>query len=1371
MPQFFQLSTQNGLNQDSVFAIAKDPSGRMWFGTQSGIQVWDGNTLIAPNAASGNIDLQNVYVTRLYADQDHVWIGTELNGLLRFNKSTHAVSLVDIRPYHDFEEAMQIVVAIEPVDRQHLLIATHETVFLLNKATGAKRELFDLVPVAVDDDTVIRNATLKDDTLYIGTSKGLYVGIAQNESFAVSKVTFLPASDASSFSAVVKSFHIDKQGNIFIGTARGLYKTQKSSLLCDTELCTLAAPATAVLPDRNIWAFTTATNVRGETDFWIATDDGLFAYASGEVRHVLRPQVSLVKTSKKHIYAISEDAVGNVWLGTDDKGALFWQPDSLLFDIIQNTLAQDQQEAPLADNMVWALAEAPNNGLWVGTDGGLTRLNLATSQSEHFLVTEANVSYGDANILDIEVLSGNRLLIEKPTGMSVFNVKTATESPLLTKAVKEAYDIENYLYGLGIDSEERAYFMGSTLYRFDPRTGAVDMLSHEEYGVRKSESETFLGEEPQLGGDMLFNGRGSLWRVDKSNFSISLLHELSTDHATGNVTPSSYTFTSTSLWIAYAGYGLVELDPVTFEEKSHVTRQNGLPSSIVYGLLTDSRDNIWFSSNQGLHRLTAKEQRLTNFRYGHEIPVAEFNEGAAIVLSDGRMAFGSPRGIVIFDPEKVNSALSQKYDQVVEPELTQLSLSTRETAVDVYDAISQSISLAHDDAGLRLVWSTLRTDLATDLSLEYILRESNNIVTRGLVTNGIIDFALLPPGEYQLTVQQNSLFNTVDVLPKTVSISVPYPPFRSPIAYGLYVLMAVLLLTLFLLQRAFSRKQLNMAEAQNRLFGEAFKQTRDAVVIFSKDLIPIAANPVFVANYGLRPELSDVEQVSVFAESVPVFQAKVIDKLKNVTAGEHYQTEQTWSLPGGREFDVIADVTAVTDIQEQLISHYLVVISDITEQKRAERKLQRIASYDGLTGLVNRSLLADRLDHAMANARAQGSKMAVLFIDLDRFKGVNDTLGHEIGDKLLRVIATRMRNLATPSDTVARLGGDEFVIVIEDLADDNYVASFSRELIETIEMPVSIDNEVLMLSCSIGATLYPGDGDSASELLRNADVAMYAAKKSQLNAFQFFTRSLNENANQRLRLENAVKKAYQNNGFYNVYQPIVDATTGSVNGLEMLLRAQVDDEQLMPNDFIPLLEDLRLIVEVTHAAIIRAVSDLTIWYEAGFKGYISINLSPSHFVSGYRFDSVKELLKEHDLPASAIRFEVTENILIEDEKRTLETIQACNNQGFEIMLDDFGTGYSSLSYLRTFTLQGLKIDKSFTDDIGQNTRSEALINATVKMARSLGMQVIAEGVETEEQAASLQAFGCQDLQGYYFSKPVQPALVPSLLKQEFSFGE
>jgi len=447
------------------------------------------------------------------------------------------------------------------------------------------------------------------------------------------------------------------------------------------------------------------------------------------------------------------------------------------------------------------------------------------------------------------------------------------------------------------------------------------------------------------------------------------------------------------------------------------------------------------------------------------------------------------------------------------------------------------------------------------------------------------------------------------------------------------------------------------------------------------------------------------------------------------------------------------------------------VISDITEQKRAERKLQRIASYDGLTGLVNRSLLADRLDHAMANARVHGSKMAVLFIDLDRFKGVNDTLGHEIGDKLLRVIATRMRNLATPSDTVARLGGDEFVIVIEDLSDDNFVASFSRELIETIEMPVSIDNEVLMLSCSIGATLYPGDGETASELLRNADVAMYAAKKSQLDAFQFFTRSLNETANQRLRLENAVKKAYQSNGFYNVYQPIVDAATGKINGLEMLLRGQVNDEQLMPGDFIPLLEDLRLIVEVTHAALIRAMEDLKYWYSQGYEGYVSINLSPSHFVSGYQFESVNKLLEEHGLPVSAIRFEVTESILIEDEKRTHETIQALNKKGFELMLDDFGTGYSSLSYLRTFTLQGLKIDKSFTDDLGVNSRSEALISATVKMARSLGMQVIAEGVETEEQAALLQVFGCQDLQGYFFSKPVLPEQVPSLLQSQFRVSD
>ena len=498
-----------------------------------------------------------------------------------------------------------------------------------------------------------------------------------------------------------------------------------------------------------------------------------------------------------------------------------------------------------------------------------------------------------------------------------------------------------------------------------------------------------------------------------------------------------------------------------------------------------------------------------------------------------------------------------------------------------------------------------------------------------------------------------------------------------------------------------------------------------------------------------------------------MLQSKLTAQLNVLEKDDVWKSEEHITMPDGREYDVLIDINRMTDQNDREETHFLVVISNISEQKNAERKLVKIANFDNLTGLVNRSLLLDRLEHAIDSAAAHDHTVAVLFVDLDRFKGINDSLGHDYGDKLLRVIANRMLNLSSKSDTVARLGGDEFVIVMEEVESEVAVSTFVTQLIESIETPISLGKEVLRVSCSVGISFYPDDATEPAELLKQADVAMYTAKKNTLSAFIYYTKEMNERAFERLAMENKVKSAYEEQTFENYYQPIVNLTTGKTEGVELLMRCRYKDEWISPAAFIPVLEELRLIIEVTRKATEAAVADLTRWYQQGFSGYVSINLSALHFKTHFDLKSIEGQLAAVGLPNSAIRFEITEGVLMDNSDEVLNELNRIRDAGFKLALDDFGTGYSSLSYLRRFPLDVLKIDKSFIDDVKESAQENALVQTTINLALSLKMDCIAEGIEHSEQLQYLLNHGCYRMQGFYFSRPVNAAAVAPLLKQEW----
>ncbi len=545
------------------------------------------------------------------------------------------------------------------------------------------------------------------------------------------------------------------------------------------------------------------------------------------------------------------------------------------------------------------------------------------------------------------------------------------------------------------------------------------------------------------------------------------------------------------------------------------------------------------------------------------------------------------------------------------------------------------------------------------------------------------------------------------------------------------------------------------AEFKARLFGEAFQHTRDWVVIFDNNFQAIVVNQSFKDALGFTQDANLVAELNRLYSEQKHQLSDTLGAMRKLEPNEHWSGEAYIDSFSQKRYAVHIRITAVpSERNNREIDRYLVILSDITQQKDAQNALVQLANYDNLTGLPNRSLLLDRLQHALYQATQNNTRVGLFFIDLDRFKQVNDSLGHEAGDELLVALGKRLENLVRKSDTVARLGGDEFVVILEGVGDAQVLGHVAQEIIFALGQSILLANQEVSVSASIGISLFPDDAQRPTDLLKNADIAMYHAKEAGSNNFQFFTEYMNEQARSKLQLENRIKQACVNKSFSNFYQPIVCCKTGAIEGFEVLMRWNEGEATISPDEFIPVAENIGMIGVMTTQLIERALPVHRELYLKNPRFYLSINLSAKHFVNDFALNEVVELLRVHEIPTNNIRFEITESALMADYDSAMRVVSNLKSMGFMIALDDFGTGYSSLKYLKDFPIDILKIDKSFVQGIGLNRGNEAIILATLRMAESLNLECVAEGIETREQVEFFQQHGCRYLQGYYFSKPV-----------------
>ena len=1466
-PSFKILSTEDGLPQNTVMSMLIDKKGYLLIGTENGLSRFDGYRV--QNINGTNDELRDVTVNYIFEDSNgNIWFSVENFGLYLLNTQNGKTELILQKEYKHYPGEFQVVEKIIQNQANQLIIAFDEEIISLNIHTKEHERLFKLPNNLLDEDHIIRDVGLFDNSLIIATSAKLLGFDLRNNRLV--EIDYLGSKSRNENNLNSKLIFSPNNSKIWIGTVEGLYELDRQQTLAFINNNAMKPEPSIIIPSLNIWDI--KPNI--EESFYIGTNQGLYLIDknTGDVEYLFKPSDSRYYISDDDITNIQIDEKHNLWLGTNIDGALYWSPKSTAF---YNINTQGKKDKKLSHDNVWSFFQKNNNELWIGTTNGLNKLDLSTGSVDQFLKSDDDKSIVTSSTIDQILPFGEQhLLLNTADGLSLFNIETSS----LDNQLNNGSLSDVITWGATVDSDGDIYFpTQSGWFKYELASGKIETIEALNTQLDSAMSYGFLKNSTPSSNTILVSMPNSVYQYDIKTAQVSLVHKLTDTKSKSDIYPDSYVTSNGIIWINYTGFGLVGLDSTTYNEKYVFNKSNGLKTTANYNLEESDTGDLWLSSHSGLISFNPDTLNFKYFTQNEGLLTNEYNSDASIKLNNGQFVYGGIKGLTLFAPNSLTDTLNTS----PEVEISKVTING-ELLLDNYaTVINSNIQLQHDDIGFSLYYSTLRYSEIASTDYKVVVSGSSNI-DYPVSNKSNISFPKLQPGNYTISISAKDSTNGIFGNPTILNVSVSYPLWRHPIAYALYLGLIIILFSLWLIKRNARLREITQAHEQTtavknkltlaleatnsgtwewnsntreyltdaysklgyrlkdnlpssieehlllihsqdrvrvekywnalvagelskvniayrlkavddtwhwyketgsifridednikiigtttniterlvneekaKIFGEAFKQTNDFVLIFDSGLKLVTANPAFLDAFKISetPNLSK-HFYKLIRDSGNSLSA-IYRRMKLLKKGNAYKAQDTLRMLDGRTLDVLVNITTLEASMEIAnYEYYLVIISDISEQKAAEENLRRLANYDSLTGLPNRVLLVDRISHALDMANQKDRMLALLFIDLDRFKQVNDSLGHNAGDELLRQIAMRLNNFSSKNDTVARLGGDEFVIMIEDITGISALSAHAQRVIEEIEKPVVIKNQKISVSSSIGIALYPNDAKTSSDLMKNADLAMYHAKGQGRGNFQYFTQEMNERAHLRLELENKIKQAHKNKHFDNFYQPIHDVTLKKTVGYELLLRWTQRDEFISPDVFIPISEEIGLIEDVTMHALINALPVLKCWKEKQHSLYLSINLSGKHFEKQSSTQRIMDLFAAHLIPPNFIRFEITEGVLMMNYDKAKVYMQKIRDNGYSIALDDFGTGYSSLKYLKSFPIQVIKIDRSFVSDIGIDSNDEAIISAVLKMAESLGMSCIAEGIETLAQLEFLLERGCYIQQGYYFSKPI-----------------
>lgn len=1459
-----RLSPNEGLSQSFVNKTVQDHQGFIWIATAMGLNRYDGYQVQQISGPNG-IFTKEAISTLFIDNQGYLWVSTLYSGLYRLNTTTFKSKQFFSGKFTPNSSDIAEVITIEQASGNALWLGISGQVMHLDVESGKLSNFLTLK----SPDHIVRDLLVSGNWLFCATSQGLYRINIQSK-----KSTWLahrPRSVTDNDSVNTKFLIEDKQLGLLVGTINGLFSLKN---YLDNDINKIKSKQ--LLTDFNIWNIT-----RDNQDYLIATNLGLYRFNHNDLQahFVLKFSDSPFQITDNNILDIFSDRTGNFWLASRSQGVMLWSPLTNRFKTISASTP-----IKLSHDNVWGMFQDRRDNLWIGSDNGLNQLNLKTGKiSYYFKRIDIKAVYGEHVIRKIFPNSENEQLLwlVNDDGLRVFNKKTGVLSqPYYNEKSKKLMN-DKWFSGFNIiDNQHILYFTEKSFYLYNSSTGNVELLTDLNKALSVELAWSFLGNIGDNKNDVLLAVSGKLYRYNLTTQQLDLLYK------SQKYQPQKYDSVdhwildkNNILWIAMTGEGLIGIDYKTLEEKYRLETSNGLTTNSIYSLQADQYNNLWFSSQLGLFRLNILTLHLENYTAKDGLFANEYNGSSFEALNDGRLVFGSTRGITFVSPKEF--LLAKAFDTNTKVSLTDFQLFSENASNQQSLSQLNKIILNYDDYGLKLHFSTLQFLQQDQTRYNVDLTGPAPLHFKKIRKNELL-LSKLAPGNYHLSIAAINPITGKLSVPLVLTINSLQAPWLSFSAKFSYALILFLIIFSYIKVRSNQRKKLEIEheklqnsqtqiqlaldasasgiwdyhiendlhyesrnvknstnsdidignslelhlakihpdqrqniknqwnnfislgksnldvsfrmkdvndnwqwfretgavikrneqglpilasgtytnitdskakEAQMLLYGEAFRQINDWVLILDENKLPLTANKAFMNVFASKQQ-ETVPTLEYFLQLIGEQKyQKFKDIIESIKFGSSWQGEEVVATEENEQHPVLVKINAIA-VDDNAITHYVVVISDISVQKDAEEKLRHLAHYDYLTNLPNRKLILEKIDHTITEHHFNDHQSALFFIDLDKFKQVNDSLGHHAGDELLKHVGNTLIANVKARDIVARQSGDEFMILIESVKHIDDLTHLAQRINHCLAKPLKINGSQINVSSSIGIALFPDDATSSSELIRKADLAMIHAKQSGRSQFQFFTQKMNAQAHRRIELESELIAATKNNELINYYQAIVDCTDKKILGFELLMRWPHPNGMISPMEFIPIAEEIGVISELTEQAVDRALHDYVEIAEQFPHSYLSVNLSAIHILQQGLCETLLQLLNKHNLPTSMLRLEITEGTLLVDKKTALTRLNELKTQGFTLLLDDFGTGYSSLTYLSQFPIDVLKIDQSFVRNLQTNPMNKPIIQAIVSLTNSLSLSCVAEGIEDLEQLNYIRKLGCDYIQGYYFSRPL-----------------
>lgn len=1410
----FNPNNEKSIAGNSTVHIFEDDNNRMWFATDRGLSLYQPTSDDFINyyidSDTSNIDYNNINAIA-QKDSDHLWLGTDY-GLFVFSISSGQFTAYDLKQGE--EKPFEIMDLVTDKSNNLWIVTAYSGLIKLDVTSA---ELTSFMYDADDDNTIISDGLW---TVALDQSDNVWVaswgeGISQISASdgLIHRYTHTRGDPRSLPSNITTDVFEDRNGLIWVGTFDGLAVYNPHNAI---ENIRPIPGEDKTLSSDLVWSFTET-----QDDIWVGTTEGINRWdkESGEIESYY----SADGNEFTSVWTMTLADEYMLWVGTEFGLAQFDTRSHELSYLFESTLEQERSDKDIEvlKKPVWSIAKNRDDSVWVGSNMANLylvdkELNVVVDHSDMIQSTVAQ--YENVEFTDITIDDKQNLWLSTASGLYFFDIKSNEIVPVRsTKG--EILFTEDWIYSVKKNINNQYWIIsqkkGLSLYNLNP-TGLMERLFYVNYSHPDIEDRGIFTVSPVNEFEAWFTGKRNLYHVDinsqvVTNYGHSFFDEKLNIHEN-----SQLISTDKELYLG-SNRGIIKFDPEKirlsdFQPMVYITgiSSNNRPLATA---LSDPYLESFQQDNQILgttpvhllksHVFDYKDTTFTfhfsaldymnaeNLHYAYRI--AELDENWVELLNDNELTLTNlVAGDYRLEVKATNADLqwsenTATLDFILLPKpwltwwakllyvitafliaafiirlyrsrlLTQYALQHREVQ------LSQAIWGSGDELW---EWNIQKQEITRTNSSE--LKDNRQRQFDGSFENNTLNIHPDDINQLQLKIQQllDNDSNEFDATyrQKRNDGSWHWMQDRAKVTQRSEDMSPLIV-------NGISRNinTIKEKELRSQLIASAFQSSSDGALILSADLKIVSINAAFTEITGYDQRIinrfmkKDSDKISTEnMNSSALFQ----HILSGIEKGGSFRNEIYISTTHGKPLPVDLRVNCIYD-SEKAPTHYIATLTDITYRKDTEEVLKKLANYDSLTGLPNRSLMMIQLNHALHQAEQDRKHMAIMFVDLDHFKNINDSLGHTIGDELLVAVANRLSECISTSDTIARIGGDEFTIGILSYKNIDEVIKVAENIVKAMSQPFQLENHELIITPSIGIATYNNIKTDIETLLMQADTAMYHAKEKGRNNYRFFTESMNKAVIQRVDIEMRLRKALENNELSLHYQPKFNLKSGQVSGFEALLRwYDANDVLTSPEEFIPIAEETGLIFSIGEFVIESACQELNHWRSLGHNDIsVAINLSAVQFMDKKLVTRVEQFINKYNIKPMSLEIEITESTLIENLQYTIKTLKELKQLGVKLSLDDFGTGFSSLNYLKQFPIHALKIDRTFVLDMVNDPRDASMVESIINLAHNLSIMVIAEGVETTEQLDMLTQFNVEEVQGFLLSKPIDAKTVIGLLSQ------